>query len=194
MLTGNFTKQQPLLATQRSFSAYGFDPAANITGTNGEGTWPGSIIDANGNQWQPGFPACPGNPFLTTYFGTCAYRASAATDLLPESQQGSAMVQLTKTLPDSNSLRVQYFYTRSEVDGYSGPMEYAFEMTPQADPNYFPRSGAGLTCESNAGTGGTLYRAGRSGRSHLRGMDRSHQQPVYGQRRYRAENSADFLR
>ncbi|MGB6486746.1 MAG: TonB-dependent receptor [Steroidobacteraceae bacterium] len=154
MLTGNFTKQQPLLATQRSFSAYGFDPAANITGTNGEGTWPGSIIDNNGNQWQPGYPACQGNPFLTTYFGTCAYRASAATDLLPESQQGSAMVQLTKTLPANNTLRVQYFYTRSEVDGYSGPMEYAFEMTPQADPNYFPRSGAGLTCESNASTGG----------------------------------------
>ncbi|HEY6515868.1 MAG TPA: TonB-dependent receptor [Steroidobacteraceae bacterium] len=154
MLAGNFTKQQPLLATQRSFSAYGFDPARGITGTNGEGTWPGSIIDANDNQWQPGFPACPGNPFPTTYFGTCAYRASAATDLLPESQQGSAMAQLTKALPDSNSLRLQYFYTRSEVDGYSGPMEYAFEMTPQADPNYYPKSAAGLTCESNADTGG----------------------------------------
>ena len=154
MLTANFTKQQPLLATQRSFSAYGFDPARGITGTNGEGTWPGSIVDNNGNQWQPGFPTCPGNPFPTTFFGSCAYRASAATDLIPESQQGSAMAQLSKTLPANNTLRLQYFYTRSEVDGYSGPMEYAFEMTPQADPNYFPKSGAGLTCESNANTGG----------------------------------------
>jgi iron complex outermembrane receptor protein len=154
MVTANFTKQQPLLATQRSFSTNGFDPAAGITGTNGEGTWPGSIIDANSNQWQPGYPACQGNPFLTTYFGTCAYRASAATDLIPEEQQGSAMAQLTKELPANNSLRLQYFYTRSEDEGYSGPMEYAFEMTPQADPNYFPKSGAGLTCESNANTGG----------------------------------------
>jgi iron complex outermembrane recepter protein len=154
MLTGNFTKQQPLLATERSFSAYGFDPARGITGTNGEGTWPGSIVDNNGNQWQPAFPACPGNPFPTTYFGSCAYRASAATDLLPESQQGSAMAQLTKALPDNNTLRVQYFYTRSEADGYSGPMEYAFEMTPQADSNYYPKSASGLTCESNATTGG----------------------------------------
>ncbi len=154
MLTANFTKQQPLLATQRSFSAYGFDPARGITGTNGEGTWPGSIVDNNGNQWQPDFPNCPGNPFPTTFFGSCAYRASAATDLIPESQQGSAMAQLSKTLPANNTLRLQYFYTRSEVDGYSGPMEYAFEMTPQADPNYFPKSGAGLTCESNANTGG----------------------------------------
>ncbi len=153
MLTANFTKQQPLLATQRSFSAYGFDPAEGITGTNGEGTWPGSIIDANNNQWQPGYPACAGNPYPTTYFGSCAYRASAATDLIPESQQASAMAQLTKALPDNNTLRVQYFYTRSDDEGYSGPMEYAFEMTPQADPNYFPKSGAGLTCESNATTG-----------------------------------------
>ena len=26
-------------------------------------------------------------------------------------------------------------------------MFYAFQMTPQADPNYFPTSAAGLTCE-----------------------------------------------
>jgi iron complex outermembrane receptor protein len=153
MLTANFTKQQPLLATQRSFSAYGFDPAADITGTNGEGTWPGSIEDANGNQWQYGYPACAGNPFLTTYFGSCAYRASAATDLIPESQQASAMAQLSKTLPDNNTLRLQYFYTQSDDDGYSGPMEYAFEMTQQADPTYYPKASS-LTCESNANTAG----------------------------------------
>ena len=155
MLTANFTKQQPLLATQRSFSAYGFDPASGITGTNGEGTWPGSIVDNNGNQWQPGFPTCRGQSIPDHVFLAAApYRASAATDLIPESQQGSAMAQLTKTLPANNTLRLQYFYTRSEVDGYSGPMEYAFEMTPHADPNYLPKSASGQTCESNANTGG----------------------------------------
>jgi iron complex outermembrane receptor protein len=153
MLTGNFTKQQALLATQRSFSAYGFDPAAGITGTNGEGTWPGSITDNNGNEWQANYPACPGNPFLTTYFGTCAYRASAATDLVPDEQQGAAMLQVSKTLPANNSLRLQYFYTRSEDEGYSGPMEYGFTMTPQADPTYFPKASE-LTCVGNTNVGG----------------------------------------
>jgi iron complex outermembrane receptor protein len=153
MLTGNFTKQQALLATQRSFSAYGFDPAAGITGTNGEGTWPGSITDNNGNEWQANFPACPGNPFLTTYYNNCAYRASAATDLIPKEEQGSAMLQVSKTLPANNSLRLQYFYTRSEDEGYSGPMEYGFTMTPQADPNYFPKASE-LSCVENASVGG----------------------------------------
>ncbi|HUA27194.1 MAG TPA: TonB-dependent receptor [Steroidobacteraceae bacterium] len=153
MLTANFTKQQQLLASQRSFSAYGFDPAAGITGTNGEGTVPGSITDNNGNEWQADYPACPGNPYLTTYFGTCAYRASAATDLIPEEEQGSAMLQVSKTLPANNSLRLQYFYTRSQDEGYSGPMEYGFEMTPQADPAYFPKASE-LTCVGNTNGGG----------------------------------------
>jgi iron complex outermembrane recepter protein len=153
MLTGDFTKQQPLMATQRSFSAYGFDPAEGVVGTNGEATWPGSITDANSNEWQSNYPACSGNTFLTEYFGNCGYRYSAATELIPEEQQGSAMVQLTKQLPANNSLRLQYFYTRSEDDGYSGPEEYGFTMTPQADPAYFPKASE-LTCEGNTATGG----------------------------------------
>jgi iron complex outermembrane recepter protein len=153
MITGNFAKQEPLLASQRSFSAYGYDPALSLTSTNNPGTFPGTIVDNNGNQWQPDYPACPGNPRLVTVSNTCAYRDDAETELLPESDQASAMVQLTKTLPANNTLRVQYFYTRSDDEAFSGPMEYAFEMTPQADPTYFPKSGANLTCESSAAGG-----------------------------------------
>jgi iron complex outermembrane receptor protein len=143
MITGNYSKQQELRATQRAFSAEGFDPAAGIPNTNNPGSWPGSFADANGNLWQSGYPACVGNPQLTTAFGNCAYRYSAATDLLPESHAASGMVAFTKALPANNQLQVQYFYTQSEVNGYSGPMFYDFPMNP-ASP-YYPKASQ-LTC------------------------------------------------
>jgi iron complex outermembrane receptor protein len=147
MLTGSYSWQKELLATQRSFTAAGFYPELGVPNTNGTGTWPGTIIDANGQYWQPDFPACSGNPYLTTYFGTCAYRYSAATDLLPKSDEASGLLSFTKELPANNSLSVQYFYARSKATAWSGPTFYSFEMTPQADPAYYP-SAAGLTCET----------------------------------------------
>ena len=159
MVTGSYSKQEELTATQRSFTASGFNPAGGIGVTNNPGTWPGTI-ESNPDPttgsptefWQPDYPGCPGNPFLTTYYGACSYRYTAATDLVPESNEESGMVDFTKALPANNTLEVQYFYTQSKTTGYSGPMFYFFEMTPQADPNYFPKSGAGLTCETYATT------------------------------------------
>jgi iron complex outermembrane receptor protein len=46
------------------------------------------------------------------------------------------MATLTKSLPANNQLQVQYFYTQSEVNGYSGPMFYEIPLNP-ASP-YFP--------------------------------------------------------
>jgi iron complex outermembrane recepter protein len=143
MITGNYSKQQELSATQRAFSATGFDPAAGIPNTNNPGSWPGSFYDANHNTWQSGYPACAGNPELTTAPGNCAYRYSAATDLLPEHTEASGMASFTKALPANNTLQVQYFYTQSEVNGYSGPMFYEFQMNP-ASP-YYPKASQ-LTC------------------------------------------------
>jgi iron complex outermembrane receptor protein len=145
MLTGSYTEQQQLRATQRSFSAAGYYPALGVSQTNDPGTWPATIIDANGSYWQPGYPACAGNNYLTTSLGNCAYRYSAATDLLPKSSEGSGLLTITKALPANNQLQLQYLYTRSEVTGWSGPMFYFFEMTPQADPTHYPTA-AGLTC------------------------------------------------
>ena len=150
MITGSYSRQQELTAAERSFAAAGFEPALGVASTNNPGTWPATIIDANGNYWQPGFPACAGNDYLTTYFGNCAYRYSAATDLIPQSEEASGMVSFSKQLPADNTLAVQYFYTRSKLTAWSGPMFYFFEMTPQADPAYFPKSAAGLTCEAYA--------------------------------------------
>ena len=159
MITGSYSRQQELRATQRSFTAAGFYPNRGVAATNNPGTWPATIQDNNGqaitdpalggqsNYWQPDYPACTGNPFLTTYYGNCAYRYSAATDLLPKSYEASALMAFTKTLPYNNVLKIQYFYSRSKVTAWSGPMFYSFNMTPQADPTYYP-TGAGLTCES----------------------------------------------
>jgi iron complex outermembrane recepter protein len=152
MITGTYSKQQELRATQRAFSAEGFDPALGVPNTNYPGSWPGNVLDANGNLWQSGYPGCAGNPQLTTYYGDCSYRYSAATDLLPESHEASVMATFTKALPANNQLQVQYFYTQSEVNSYSGPMFYFFQMDP-ASP-YFPKASQ-LTC-SRGGTCGGL--------------------------------------
>ena len=150
MLTGSYSGQQELRATQRSFSAYGFYPALGSANTNNPGTWPGTVVDGStpGILWQSGYPGCAGNPFLTTYYGNCAYRYTAATDLLPKSDNASGMLSFSKALPANNTVSLQYFYTRSKTTGYSGPMFYAFEMTPQTNPTYYP-SAASLTCETS---------------------------------------------
>jgi iron complex outermembrane receptor protein len=148
MLTGSYTKQQELRATYRDFSAAGFYPGGGYTSTNNPGTWPASFIDSNGNNWQSGYPGCAGNNYLTTYFGNCAYRYSAATDLLPKSSEASGMLSITKALPANNQVQLQYFYTQSSVTAWSGPMFYFFAMDP-ASP-YYPTAGQ-LTCGGGAG-------------------------------------------
>ena len=143
LITASYSKQKELRATQRAFSAQGFNPEGGITSTNYPGSWPGNVLDANGNLWQSGYPGCEGNTQLTTYFGDCTYRYSAATDLLPESHEISGMAEFTKALPSNNQLKAQYFVSKSEVNAYSGPMFYFFEMDP-ASP-FFPTQ-AQLTC------------------------------------------------
>ena len=147
MITASYSKQQELQATQRGFSAYGFNPAGGVTATNYPGSWPGQVLDANGNIWQSGYPACAGNPQLTTFYGDCSYRYSAATDLLPESREISGMAEFTKTLPANNQLQVQYFWSQSQLTAYAGPMFYFFGMDP-ASP-YFPKASQ-LTCGRGA--------------------------------------------
>jgi iron complex outermembrane receptor protein len=153
MITASYSKQQELRATQRGFSAQGFNPDGGITGTNFPGSWPGNVLDANGNLWQSGYPGCAGNLQLTTYFGDCSYRYSAATDLLPESQEISGMASFTKTLPANNQVQLQYFWTQSKVTAYSGPMFYFFQMDPTSP--YFPTA-AQLTCNRGAENCGGL--------------------------------------
>jgi iron complex outermembrane receptor protein len=146
MITGTYSKQQELQATQRAFSAYGFNPAQGIPNTNYPGSWPGVLQDqTTGDYWQSGYPGCAGNPQLTRYFGDCAYRYSAATDLLPESHIFSGMASLTKSLSADNQVQLQYFYTQSEVDGYSGPMFYDFPISTTSP--YFPTASQ-LTCDN----------------------------------------------
>ena len=148
MITGSYSKQEELKAQQRSFSATGINIPEGLDNTNGIGTWPGSIIDGAGNTWQVGYPACAGDPlYLTRQNNQCLYAYSAATDILPESSEASGMASFTKALPDNNQLRVQYFYTRSKVTDWGGAMFYAYAMTPQNNPNYYPTASQ-LTCVS----------------------------------------------
>jgi iron complex outermembrane receptor protein len=145
LITGTYSKQEELKATQRAFSAYGFDPARGVPNTNYEGNWPGDVYDANGNYWQSGYPACQGNTQLTRYYGDCAYRYSAATDLLPEAHEFSGMMAFTKALPADNQVQLQYFYTQSEDTSFSGPMFYEMTMNPKSP--YFPKASQ-LTCDN----------------------------------------------
>ncbi len=146
MFAGSYSWQNELKAPQRSFSATGVDPARGLFNTNGDGTWPGNVIDANGNNWQAGYPACTGNPYVTKIQGDCQYEYSAAADDMPKHDELSGLLSVTKALPDNNTLALQYFYTRSKVTSWGGPTFYAFTMTPQADPTYFPTASQ-LTCD-----------------------------------------------
>jgi len=158
MVTASYAKQQELKATQRGFSAYGFDPARNaFASTNFPGSWPGIVQDSDGNYYQSGYPTCAGNPQLTTALGDCSYRYSAATDLLPQTRTISGMAELTKTLPANNQVQVQYFWSQSWNNSYSGPMFYDFPMDP-ASP-YFP-TGAGLVCDGQVTCGTPLNLSG----------------------------------
>jgi iron complex outermembrane receptor protein len=146
MVTASYAKQQELRATQRGFSAYGFDPARNaFASTNFPGSWPGIVQDSDGNYYQSGYPTCAGNTQLTTALGDCSYRYSAATDLLPQTRTISGMAEFTKALPANNQVQVQYFWSQSWDNSYSGPMYYDFAMDPTSP--YFP-TGAGLICDA----------------------------------------------
>ncbi|MGH8461671.1 MAG: TonB-dependent receptor domain-containing protein [Stenotrophobium sp.] len=147
--TVSYSKQRELQASQRGFSAEGFDPADGITGTNFPGNAPGIYIDGNGSYWQYGYPTCAGNPYLTRANGDCAYRYSAATDLLPESHNISGMLQFTKTLPFNNQLKAQYFVAQSELNAYAGPIEYLFGLDTKSP--YYPTAASPLTCDPNTG-------------------------------------------
>ena len=146
MITGSYSKQQELRATQRPFSATGFSPSRGLYNTNFFGTWPATVQDANGNYWKTGYPSCTGNTYLTRYYNDCQYLYSAATDIMPKHSEFSGLASFTKTLPDNNTLQLQYFYTRSKVTDWGGPMFYYFTMTQQADPTYFPTASQ-LTCD-----------------------------------------------
>jgi iron complex outermembrane receptor protein len=143
MVTGNYSRQDELRATQRQFSSTGFDPAQGINLTNFPGNFPGNVQDSNGNLYQAGNPACAGNPLLTRYFGDCSYRFSAATDDIPESHVFSGLAQFTKTLPGNNQVKVQYFWTQSSVNAYSGPEFYDFQISPS---NPFLPAASQLAC------------------------------------------------
>lgn len=155
MITGGYSKQMELKAQQREFSATGINIPEGLDNTNGIGTWPGSVVDASNQVWQANYPACEGDPlYLTRQNNECLYAYSAATDILPESDEASGMASFTKALPDNNQVRVQYFYTRSKVVDWGGAMFYSFPMTQADDPTYYPTASE-LTCVSGAGPGGT---------------------------------------
>ena len=155
MVTGSYSRQNELKAQQRSFSATGINIPEGLDNTNGIGTWPGSIIDYSGNTWQVGYPACAGDPlYLSRQNNQCLYEYSAATDMIPASDEASGMVSFSKALPDNNLLRLQYFYTRSTVTDWGGANFYSFQMTRQDDPTYFPTASQ-LTCYEGQGPGGS---------------------------------------
>ena len=170
LLSVGYSKQNELQASARSFSAPGFDPVRGYNATNNPGSWPGSPVDGSFNLWQAGFPACAGNPYLTTALGNCAYRYSAATDLLPEHKEYSALASITKSIGSDNSLQLQYFWTQSNVNGWSGPVFYPNGMSatsPYLPGNALGPSLASLTCLGNLITGGPCSAPNFSGGAPL---------------------------
>src|ERR1700678_3904873 len=79
MVTGNYTQQKELTASQRPFSASGYNAPLGLgTNLNGPtGPWPGSYTDTgangpgSGSLWQIGYPGCEGNSHLIAISGRC---------------------------------------------------------------------------------------------------------------------------
>jgi iron complex outermembrane recepter protein len=159
MISGNFSQQKELTASQRPFASTGFNPALGLANLNGPtGSWPGSYLDSNaagtglsGNIWQTGYPGCAGNPHLAAVGGSCEYLYSAAVDLIPQSSSESGLASFTKTLPGNNQLSIQYFWARFDLQTWGGPQEYSFQMNPGSP--YFPTA-ANSTCSGTCSTTG----------------------------------------
>jgi len=148
LVSASYNRQQELEGFQRPSFANGYNPDGGLSSTNGLATWPGSYVDANGNTFQTGYPGCAGNPALIRLPAEgigCGYLYSLAVDLVPRISTLSALVDFTKTLPGNNQISVQYMYARNTLDAWGGPISYAYNMTPAADPTYFPTA-ANSTC------------------------------------------------
>jgi len=152
MITGNYSQQKELTASQRPFAATGYNPQLGLANLNGAtGPSPGSYTDANGNLWQTGYPSCAGNPHLAAVGGSCQYLYSAAVDLIPQSSSESGLLSFTKTLPANNTLTIQYFFSRFDLQTWGGPQEYSFGMSQATNPAYFPTA-ANSTCVGTCST------------------------------------------
>jgi iron complex outermembrane receptor protein len=150
MITGNFSQQKELTASQRAFASTGYNAALGLANFNGPyGPSPGSYSDPNGSLWQIGYPACAGNPHLAAVGGSCQYLYSGAVDLIPQFSSESGLVSFTKTIPGNNTLSVQYFYSRFNLTLWGGPQEYAFSMDPTSP--YYPTA-ANSTCVGTCAT------------------------------------------
>ncbi len=144
MITGSFSQQKELTASQRPFAATGFNPELGLQNLNGpEGPAPGAYTDNNGSLWQVGAPGCVGNTHLAFVGGACQYLYSAAVDLIPQSSGESGLIEFTKTIPGNNTLSIQYFYSRFDLQTWGGPQEYFFNIAPTSP--YYPTA-ANSTC------------------------------------------------
>jgi iron complex outermembrane recepter protein len=144
MVSGSYSKQDALTASQRPFALGGANTSQGLRDINFPGNAPGTYTDANMNSYQVGYPNCAGNPQLARVpAGSCSYVYSSAVDLLPPSDQFSGLADFTKALPGNNTLSVQYFWARSYSDPWSGPIEYGENLNPGT--RYFPTA-ANSTC------------------------------------------------
>ena len=151
MITGNFSQQKELTASQRPFAA-GYNPQLNLNTFNGPfGPAPGSYTDGNGDLYQVGYPGCAGNPHLAAVGGSCQYVYTAAVDLTPKTSSESGLIAFTKTLPGNNTLSVQYFYSRFDLENWGGPQEYGFIQSPTSP--YYPTA-ANSSCVGTCTAGG----------------------------------------
>ncbi|MDY0746801.1 TonB-dependent receptor [Paucibacter sp. R3-3] len=136
MGTLSYTKQKELRALQRGFAQRG-------GGDNAYYTAPASYRDSTGNLFSVDYPDCGkssgvNTSYLNTANGYCGYQYTNATDLLPTSSVTSGMLQLTKALDADNTLKLQYFATRSKVQTWGGAYSYDVNMSPTFNSAYFP--------------------------------------------------------
>jgi iron complex outermembrane recepter protein len=154
MISANYSQQKELTASQRPFASTGYNAALGLENFNGPfGPWPGSYTDDNGSLWQVGYPACAGNTHLAAVAGSCQFLYSGTVDLIPQSTSESGLVSIAKTLPGNNTLSIQYFYSRFDLQTWGGPQEYSFNMDPSSP--FYPTA-ATSSCVGTCATAAPL--------------------------------------
>lgn len=99
-----------------------------------------------GNWMNPAAPACNSNPNITpdtTYSTACKEATSSFVDYAPKVERSSAYLKGTAKLSGDSQLGLEYFYTRSKVEGQIAPVPYfglaMNRLKPDGTQNpYFP--------------------------------------------------------
>ena len=140
-----YRKQDPLAATERSFSSTAYMPQHGFDKTSPT-TFPANY--SQGNAIEATNPSAPNCPYPALYvpgnFGpfACGFDYVAYVNTIPEQEQLSALVKGSLAINKDTTAYVQYFWAKNTLDTSIAPMPLDGITMPTNSP-YYPGGSAG---------------------------------------------------